>query len=509
MAHHAGTLEVTHRPRSTDLILLFIGALLGLACPALADEDACLPEARLLTAEQFLEQVRNAREYLEVLNTPVMERQTTEREREVRVRSHASGKKSAPADRTILRKETIVELSRRITIAAYDECDGTLHTVSVRVPHPLPANRAPWRGMPNFVYTRVTPGYEVTHEGGVGIARLKFSVRKDGRPLTVLAMKHPRVPSRYWRSGDPRMLDEVQAVVYSAYQRQYHGRAFTDALVLAGVRRWIEDIRGALGTLHATGARSFAFPDERLAQVWPPEVLLMLGTIEQSDDGEFREDPKRTAEAVAIEYAMNPQPFYFSNSSADAIGPYQFTDNWKGDRAGTYSTLVRRCSDARLDPSFQSGARDLRNSMRAAICLLDVELSRMPDDALRLFREDYDVGVAYPVAAYNAGSGQSAKLYNEVPPEALPDAARSLELPVQAFQYRKAIARGKKRIVARAVIVNNETRYYLVKMFTTWEIVDDWMGRAAGSDATRVTPSDAQQDAATRAAPASALVQVR
>lgn len=502
---------MTHRTRSPDLTLLLTGILLCLTRPVLADDGACVPDARLLTAEQFLEQVRNAREYLEVLDTPVMERKTSDLGREVRVRERVPGKKGKFVERTVVRNEKVVELSRRITIAAYDECDGTLHTVAVRVPHPLPAYRPLWRDMPNFVFTRLTPGYEVAHEGGVGIARLKFSVKKDGRPLTVLAMKHPRIPSKYWRSRDPRVLGEVQPVVYSAYQRQYHGRAFTDALVLAGVRRWIGDVRSALGTLQATGARSFAFPNELLSQVWPPEVLLMLGTIEQSDDAEFREDPKRTAEAVAIEYAINSAPFYFSNSSADAIGPYQFTDNWKGDRPGTYSMLVRKCTDARLDPSFQSGGRDLRNSMRAAICLLDVELARMPDDALRLFRDDYDVGVAYPVAAYNAGSGQAIKLYNEVPPEALPDAARALELPVQAFQYRKAIARGKKRALVRAVIVNNETRYYLVKMFTTWDIIEDWMTRAADGDSTtttRVSAGQPLQDAPVRAAEASVRLQI-
>lgn len=487
--------------------------MLTLTRPALADGVGCLPNARLVTAEQFLEQVRNAREYLEVLDAPVMERQTIGTEREVHAPVRASGKKGGAAERTLVRTEKNVALSRRITIAAYDECDGTLHTVAVRVPHPLPAyaavRRTGARDVPYFVYTRLTPGYEVTHEGGFGVARLKFSVRKDGRLLTVLAMRHPRIPSKYWRSRDPRVLDDVQAVVYSAYQPQYHGRAFTDGLVVAGVRRWIGDIQGALATLNASGARSFAFPDELLAHVWPPEVLLMLGTIEQSDDTEFREDPKRTAEAVAIEYAMNPEPFYFSNSSADAIGPYQFTDNWKGDRPGTYSTLVRRCSEARLDPSFQRGARDLANSMRAALCLLDLELARMPEDALRLFREDYDVGVAYPVAAYNAGGGQAIKLYRELPPGALPEAARSLDLPLQAFRYRKAIARGKKRALARAVIVNNETRYYLVKMFTTWDIVDDWMMRAEASAATRVSGEGVLLDAATLTPGRSALAQIR
>jgi hypothetical protein len=462
---------------------------LGLVCPARAQDDGCLPGARLRTAEQFLEQVRNAREYLDVLHTPVMEREATLTARAVKVRR--TGKKGDSAGRAPVRN---VALSRRITIAAYDECDGALHTVAVRVPHPLPAldtvqTRTGTKGLPSFVYTRLTPGYEVSHEGGVGVARLKFSVTKDGRPLTVLAMKHPRIPSKYWRSRDPRVLGDAQAVVYSAYQPEYHGRAFTEGLVAAGVRRWIADIRGTLATLNASAARSFAFPGEFLAHLWPPEVLLMLGTIEQSDDGEFREDPKRTAEAVAIEYAMNPEPFYFSTSSANAIGPYQFTDNWKRDRPGTYSFLVRKCTDARLDPSFERGARDLRNSMRAALCLLDLELARMPEDALRLFREDYDLGVTYPVAAYNAGSGQAAKLYRELPPDALPGAARSLDFPIKAFQYRKATARGKRKALAR-VLVNNETRSYLLKMFTTWDIVDDWMMRAEAPAARKVSTEE-------------------
>jgi hypothetical protein len=471
--------------------------LLSSVRPARADEDGCLSGARLRTAEQVLEQIRNAREYLQVLDTPVMEGEPTTTERAVKVR--VAGKKGELVERTLVRKAKHVALSRRITIAAYDECDGALHTVAVRVPHPLPTlgtvkTPTGTRGAPYFVYTRLTPGYEVSHEGGLGVARLKFSVTKDGRPLTVLAMKHPRIASKYWRSRDPRVLDDAQPVVYSAYQPQYHERPFTNELVMEGVRRWIGDIRGALGMLKQSGARSFAFPDELLAQVWPPEVLLMLGTIEQSDDAEFRDDPRRTAEAVAIEYALNPEPFYFSTSSADAIGPYQFTDNWKGDRPGTYSSLVRKCSDASLDPSFERGARDLRNSLRAAVCLLDLELARMPEDALRLFREDYDLGVTYPVAAYNAGSGQSARLYHALPPDALPDAARSLDLPLKAFQYRKAIARGTKKAVARGVIVNNETRYYLLKMFTTWDIVNDWMARVEVSAATRVSAEDNQRE---------------
>jgi hypothetical protein len=475
------------------LLVLFLGC----ARPALAQEGeqgACLADKQLVTAQQFLDEVQRAQQYLQGLDTPVMERSWTMAERSVALRVPA--RKGRNAKRTGARKERLVELARRITIAAYDECDGMLHAVVVRVPHPLPVHRGAGgrAGPPTFVFTNLTPEFDVSHEGGMGVARLKFSVSKNGRALTVLAMRHPLIASRYWHSRDPRLADDVKTVVYSAYQPGYHGRPFTEGLVAAGVHRWLAGIHSALDTLNENGARSFAFPDERLAKLWLPEVLLMLGTIEQSDDSDFRGDPKRTTEAVAIEYALNREPFYYANSSAGAIGPYQFTDRWKGSRPGTYSTVVRKCADAQLAPSFEHAARDLKNSLQAAVCLLDLELARMPEDALRLFREDYRLGAVYPVAAYNAGGGQSARLYEELPPEALPDAARSLDLPLNAFRFRRVVAHRKKHARMHAVvIVNNETRTYLLKMFTTWGIVDDWMARGDDSAAAKPVSEESGQ----------------
>jgi hypothetical protein len=472
--------------RAGGLALCIVALTLGFARPASADDRACLADKQLVTAQQFLDEVQRAQQYLQGLDTPVMDRRWTVAERHVTIRGRGRHGKT----RTVVRKERRVELARRITIAAYDECDGTLHAVAVRVPHPLPLGPGAGR-RPNFVFTNLTPEYEVAHEGGLGVARLKFSVSKDGRALTVLAMRHPHIPSRYWRSRDAHVADDAKAVVYSAYQPAYHGRPFTDGLVAAGVRLWLAGIRSALDTLNESGARSFAFPEEHLAKLWPPEVLLMLGTIEQSDDTEFTDDPKRTAEAVAIEYALNREPFYFANSSADAIGPYQFTDRWKGSRPGTYSMVVHRCADANLSPSFEHAARDLKNSVQAAVCLLDMELARMPEDALRLFREDYRLGVAYPVAAYNAGGGQSAKLYEELPPAALPDAALSLDLPLNAFKFRRVIAHKRKHARTRVVSVDNhETRAYLLKMFATWGIVDDWV--AGGDESSAAKPASAE-----------------
>jgi hypothetical protein len=52
----------------------------------------------------------------------------------------------------------------------------------------------------------------------------------------------------------------------------------------------------------------------------------------------------------------------------------QFT-NRKGK--GTYALVVRRCPAASLDPNFERGATNLLNAMKAAICLLDLELAAM------------------------------------------------------------------------------------------------------------------------------------
>ena len=39
-------------------------------------------------------------------------------------------------------------------------------------------------------------------------------------------------------------------------------------------------------------------------------------------------------------------------------------------------------------------------------------------------------------------------------------------------------------------MVNNETRSYLLKMFTTWDIVDDWMARVETPAARQASPED-------------------
>src|SRR6201999_3537954 len=112
---------------------------------------------------------------------------------------------------------------------------------------------------------------------------------------------------------------------------------------------------------------------------------------------------------VLSQYGLKKEEaFRYSISRANALGPMQFT-NSKGH--GTYTTVVKRYPAARLDPSFESGATNLLNAMKAAVCLLDSNLAQMRKDIRIAYRANPEVLGIFPVAAYNGGSRNVTKLY--------------------------------------------------------------------------------------------------
>jgi len=86
----------------------------------------------------------------------------------------------------------------------------------------------------------------------------------------------------------------------------------------------------------------------------------------------------------------------------------QFTDRHGN---GTYSLVVRKCRGAQLDPNFERGATRLQNAMKAAVCLLDIELSQMSGEIRSAYRTNPQVLGIFAVAAYNGGPRNVAKLY--------------------------------------------------------------------------------------------------
>ena len=154
---------------------------------------------------------------------------------------------------------------------------------------------------------------------------------------------------------------------------------------------------------------SAAFPGELLADVIPAEVITTLAVIEQTDDEDFLEKGRDAFDEVLSQYGLKREEAYrYSVSSAKALGPMQFT-NRHGN--GTYSLVVRRCSGAQIDPNFERGATRLQNAMKAAACLLDIELSQMNSDIRSAYRTNPEVLGIFAVAAYNGGPRNVAKLY--------------------------------------------------------------------------------------------------
>jgi len=73
--------------------------------------------------------------------------------------------------------------------------------------------------------------------------------------------------------------------------------------------------------------------------------------------------------------------------------------------------VVRRCRGAQLDPNFERGATRLQNAMKAAVCLLDMELSQMSSEIRSAYRTNPEVLGIFAVAAYNGGPRNVAKLH--------------------------------------------------------------------------------------------------
>jgi hypothetical protein len=184
---------------------------------------------------------------------------------------------------------------------------------------------------------------------------------------------------------------------------------FDAGFVRDGKEFLVATARKAIEELRSAHVPSVAFPGELLADAIPPEVITTLAVIEQTDDADYVEKQALAFDEVLNQYGLKQEEAYrYSVSRANALGPMQFT-NRKGN--GTYAFVVRSCPGARLDPIFERGATNLLNAMKAAACLLDLNLAAMPADIRHAYRTNPDVLGIFPVAAYNGGPRNVAKLY--------------------------------------------------------------------------------------------------
>jgi hypothetical protein len=292
---------------------------------------------------------------------------------------------------------------RPVAFALWSEAKQEWSVAHVELPRP-PIRWKPGRRPLRF--KAITPGIQAKHVKGTGAERLMFSFSRDGDPLKVFGRKYPVFDNKLLKR---RQWDAVVLTAKPIVYLPFTEDTFDAGFVSGGKEFLVSMARKAIDELRAAKVPSAAFPGELLADSIPVQVITTLAVIEQTDDGDYRRKRAIAFDEVLSQYGLKQEEAYrYSVSSAQALGPMQFT-NRRGN--GTYSLVVRRCAGARLDPVFESGATNLLNAMKAAICLLDLELAGMRADIRLAYKANPSVLGIFPVAAYNGGPRNVAKLY--------------------------------------------------------------------------------------------------
>jgi hypothetical protein len=292
---------------------------------------------------------------------------------------------------------------RPVAFALWSEANQQWTVAQIELPRP-PIKWKP--GRRPLAFRNLTPGIQARHVKGTGAERLMFAFSADGEPLKVYGRKFPvfdngLVKRKRW----VEVIQTAKPIVYLPFTED----TFDPGFVSGGKDFLVATVGKALEELRLAKVPSAAFPGELLADAIPPQVVTTLAVIEQTDDRDYVQKQVVAFEEVLSQYGLKQEEAYrYSVSSAKALGPMQFT-NRRGN--GTYSLVVRRCPGARLDPKFESGATNLLNAMKAAICLLDLELAQMRPDIREAYRDNPVVLGIFPVAAYNGGPRNVTKLY--------------------------------------------------------------------------------------------------
>ncbi len=292
---------------------------------------------------------------------------------------------------------------RPVAFALWSEASQDWTIARIELPRP-PLRWKP--GRKPLPFRLLTPDIEARHVKGTGAERLMFSFSRDGEPLKVYGRKFPVFDNDYVKR---RKWDAVVATAKPIVYLPFTEDTFDEGFVTGGREFLVATATQALEELRLARVPSTAYPGELLADIIPLQVITTLAVIEQTDDRDYVHKQTLAFDEVLSQYGLKREEAYrYSVSVAKALGPMQFT-NRRGN--GTYSLVVRRCPGARLDPIFETGATNLLNAMKAAICLLDLELAGMRADIRNAYKDNPVVLGIFPVAAYNGGPRNVTKLY--------------------------------------------------------------------------------------------------
>ena len=274
-------------------------------------------------------------------------------------------------------------VSRDILLAVYSLADDVIKFVRLEVAVSRSIRDT------SFNFKILTPGVWVERLNGKGVTRLEFDV---GINSIVLDSRHLHLENQ---RKSPRDL------FYFPYSDTFQDEYFTKI----GFERYKNITRESQNELCATGAKSRAYKDKLLCEVFPDQWLMTLGAIEQMDDGEFFDDSEYAVKKFLAHVARNGEnAFYYSVSVDGARGLMQFMNS---RRFPTYNQMRKACPQIGLISDFELATANMKNSIKAAICLADLNLAGMPESAKNKFLRDAFAGGEVVAAAHNGGLGRA------------------------------------------------------------------------------------------------------
>lgn len=314
------------------------------------------------------------------------------------------------------KKSRLTGYTKEFVLAAYDSIERKFQII--RLDMPL---------MPTLSFQPrvLSSPCLVERTKGQSFNKMFYKVTCDGRELQVYAAKHLSIPSTFRSRDAAGMTQEATPLFYLSTPPYLVSEEFSES----GKEAFLSEASEALRELRSENVPSLAYRGMRVADVmteWVPLILLLAEQtdpclLQKRDRGcerlipviPFQSD-EQTMEAVLAEFVSNGKNAFSRLCSAmAACGAMQFTNKYrvrKGKQImGTYDAVRLKYPEAKIDPDFRRGTQDIRNGIKAAMLLIDLELSYAPPWVRMAFLRDYRLGLLCTGAAYNGGAAQCGK----------------------------------------------------------------------------------------------------
>ena len=290
-------------------------------------------------------------------------------------------KKESVSFKRAEKKENSRIVSRDILLALYSLVDNSIKVVRLEVMVPSSLKDT------SFKFKVLTSGFNVERVAGKGITRLGFAVNDS----IVLDSRHLHLENQ---RKSPRDL------FYFPYSDIFQDEYF----VKSELAFYKNIVRESQDELCLNGAKSKAYPQKLLCEVFPDQWLMTLGAIEQMDEGEFFANPKYSVNKFLAHFRNKENAFFYSVSQDGARGLTQFMNS---KRYPTYNQTRKNCPGVGLIADFELATANMKNSIKAAICFADWNLSRLPESVKVMFLQNPFVGGEAVAAAHNGGLGRA------------------------------------------------------------------------------------------------------